>query len=187
MDTIATIQQRVSIPKLTDPGPTREQLDELIRSALRAPDHGTLRPWRFILIEGEARSKFGEALYDIRAGEGITDASLEKARMSPLRAPAIIVVVAAITESRIPDIEQEYSAAAAAQNIVLTAYAQGLGAIWRSGWPAFHPEVHRILGMGEGEKIVGLIYLGTPAVPAKPLPELDPTDFLRSWDGPPGS
>jgi nitroreductase len=183
VDVIKAIQNRVSIPKLTDPGPTAGQLDEMIRGALRAPDHGALTPWRFILIEGDDRTKFGEALRSIRENEGVEGALLEKARLSPLRAPTVLVVAASTTEGRIPIIEQEYSAAAAAQNIVLTAHAQGLGAIWRSGWPAFHPEVKKLLGMEDSEKIVGIIYIGTPAVPPKPLPDLDPADFLQRWDG----
>ena len=158
-------------------------MEDMIKGALRAPDHGALTPWRFILIEAEARQKFGEALYAIRKKEGISGAPLEKARLSPLRAPTILVVIASITESKIPAIEQEYSAAAAAQNIVLIAHAQGLGAIWRTGWPATHPEVKELLGMEDSEKIVGIIYLGTPAVPPKPLPDLNPVDFLESWDG----
>jgi nitroreductase len=183
MDVIEAIQNRVSTPKLTEPGPTPGQLDDMIKGALRAPDHGALTPWRFILIQGDARQKFGEALHAIREKEGVTGALLDKARLSPLRAPTLLIVVASTSECKIPVIEQEYSTAAAAQNIVLTAYAQGLGAIWRSGWPAFHPEVKQLLGMEESEKIVGILYLGTAAVPPKPLPELDPVDFLRSWDG----
>jgi nitroreductase len=183
MEIVKTIQERVSIPKLTEPGPSADQMDDMIKSALRAPDHGALTPWRFILIEGDARQRHGEALHEIREREGITGAALEKARMSPLRAPSILVVVASTTEGRIPVIEQEYSAAAAAQNIVLTAHAQGLGAIWRSGWAAFHPEVKTLLKLSDAEKIVGIIYLGTPAVPPKPLPDLDPVNFLQKWVG----
>ena len=59
MDALTSIQSRVSSGLLDEPGPTREQLQELIKAGLRAPDHGRLTPWRFLVVEGDARDRFG--------------------------------------------------------------------------------------------------------------------------------
>lgn len=181
MDALTNLQQRVSSSILAEPAPTKEQLAELFQAALRAPDHGALTPWRFVVIEGEARAKLGDVLHEIQvAAEAPTHAQL-KAQKAPLRAPMIIVVIASIKEGKIPPIEQEYSAAAAAQNILLAAEAQNLGAIWRTGWPAFHERVYAELGLTDSEKIVGFIYLGQRAGEKRPIAPLAADDFVSYW------
>ena len=62
MDTITALTTRVSSPRLDQPGPSDEQLDLLLRAAIRAPDHGLLRPWRFIVLEGEQRERLGDIM-----------------------------------------------------------------------------------------------------------------------------
>src|SRR5678816_3617391 len=52
MDALELLLGRNSAVKLQDPGPVDHALDVIFRSALRAPDHGRLRPWRFIVIAG---------------------------------------------------------------------------------------------------------------------------------------
>ena len=53
MDAMKLLLERVSAVKLQEPGPSAEELDTILRTALRAPDHGRLRPWRFIVIEDQ--------------------------------------------------------------------------------------------------------------------------------------
>ena len=109
MDAITALHTRLSVPGLTEPGPSVEQLDTLLRAALRAPDHGIVRPWRFMVIEGEARERLGEIFADAqRADDPATDAAiLDKMRRNPLRAPTILVVVAETDpDNRVPVLEQ---------------------------------------------------------------------------------
>ena len=131
---------------------------------MRAPDHGRLRPWRFILIESAQRGAFGELLADqARRGKpGATPEVLERERQKAFRAPLIIAVAAVPAASaKIPAIEQVLSAAAAAQSMVLAAYAQGFNAIWKTGDAAYDDEVKRALGLEPKDSIVGFLYVGT--------------------------
>ena len=184
MDALTVLQQRVSSAILEAPAPTQDQLNEMFKAALRAPDHGALTPWRFLTIEGEARQKFSDALYQIRDKEGVTGRGLNKMKTIGLRAPMIIVAIASLKESeKIPDVEQDWSAVAATQNLILAAEAQGLGAIWRSGWPAFHDEVNALLGLSDKEKIVGYIYVGQRPEDRRPITPLAVDDYVSAWEG----
>ena len=182
MDALTVLQKRVSSAILDEPAPTEEQLQEMFKAALRAPDHGALTPWRFLTISGDARQEFSDALYAIREAEGITGRGLTKMKTIGLRAPMIIVAIASLKESeKIPDVEQDWSAVAATQNLILAAEALGLGAIWRTGWPAFHPEVNEFLGLSEKEKIVGYVYVGQRPEERRPITPLDVGDYISDW------
>ena len=184
MDALQALQQRVSCPRLTSPGPTPKQLEQLIRAAVRVPDHARLRPWRFLLIEGDSLDKFGELLVKAQLAQdpAASAAAMQKTRNKPLRAPAMIVAIASIKEHpKVPEIEQLISAGAAASNIVTAAFSLGLGAIWRTGTAAYQPIIKQGLGLVAGEHIIGFIYLGTPAAKLKPAPDLAIEDFYKSW------
>jgi nitroreductase len=110
--------------------------------------------------------------------------SLQRERDKALRAPAIVVVAARLHKGhKIPEAEQVASAAAAAQNVLLAAYAQGYGAIWRTGAAAYDPEVARALGFGPDDAIMGFLYLGTRAGDPMPAIRPAPRDFVRVWQG----
>lgn len=186
MDLLTALQTRVSCPLLTDPGPSEEQIQELVKAAARAPDHKSLRPWRFLLIEGDARLGMGELLAKAVMSDNpdADAAALDKARRKPLRAPTIIVAIATITEHpKVPEIEQIISAGAAANNLVTAAFAIGIGAYWRTGGAAFHPLVKEGLGLQENEQIIGFIYLGTPKTQLRPAPVAEPGEFIERWGG----
>lgn len=184
MDALELLLKRVSVPRLQEPAPTAQQLDVMLRSALRAPDHGQIRPWRFITIEGEARNKLGDLFV-----EGLlsttADASaelIEKTRCLPLRAPMLLIVVATITEhATVPAHEQLLAAGCAAHGILLAAHAQGVGAVWRTGAVAQIPHINAGLGLQDNEQIIAYMYLGTPINSLRNPPELDPAPFVRSW------
>ncbi|MFV0275963.1 MAG: nitroreductase family protein [Parahaliea sp.] len=178
------LKQRNSSARLENPAPGPGALREMIAAALRAPDHAWLRPWRFITIAGERRAAFGAELERcLLAREPQADtAARDKARNAPLRAPLVLVVVARLCQHpKVPALEQRLSAGCAAQAILLAAQAQGYAGIWRTGEAAFDPAVMAALGLAEAEEIIGFLYLGTRSGAAKPLPELDPDDFLSQW------
>lgn len=186
MDAIHALHNRVSSPLLKAPGPTAEQLQTLLKAAMRAPDHGMLKPWRFIIIEGQARHAFGDLLANVATSNNpqIGEAALSKARNKPLRAPMIIVTIACLAEHpKAPKIEQLISAGAAANNIVTAAFALGIGAYWRTGSPAYDEAVKSGLGLAENEQIIGFIYLGTPDGRSRRLPESDPSECSSYWPG----
>jgi len=184
MDALTALHSRNSVNLLSEPGPTKDQFDNIIKAGLRACDHGNLRPWKYLVIEGDARHKFGELLEQVKVnmdGKDLSDQTAKKVRSKPLRAPMIIAVVAKVTtDPKIPEIEQVLSAAASAQMMMTAAHAQGIGAIWRSGSLMFEKTMHEGLGLDENDQLVGFIYLGTPKA-IKPLPQLESKDFVEHW------
>ena len=98
MDALELLQQRNSASKLCEPAPTPTELNEMFAAANRAPDHGRLRPWRFRVVEGHARSRLGEVFASAakRRNPDVGDAELDKYRRQPLRAPFLLVVSAVI-------------------------------------------------------------------------------------------
>lgn len=186
MQALDLLLNRVSVGRLLDPAPDAVQRDLLFRAALRAPDHGQLRPWRFLCVEGEARVRLGE-LFAKALLAGNPDAkpeALDKARNMPLRAPLLVVVIATLhAHPKVPEQEQLLAAGCAAHGIVLAAHAQGLGAIWRTGELAYAAPVMAGLGLAGNERIVGFLYLGSVVGERRTPLALAPADFVSDWAG----
>lgn len=184
MQALDALLNRVSVPRLQDPAPSAEQREILFQAALRAPDHGQLRPWRFLTVEGDRRERLGEVLAEavvLKGGE-INQAAVDKARAAPLRAPLVVVVVARLQEHpKVPRHEQLQAAACAAHGILLAAYAQGIGAVWRTGELGYTEHVAKALGLAEGEELIAFLYLGTPVKAARVPEPLPAADFVRAW------
>jgi nitroreductase len=181
MDLIEGIESRTSALKLSEPGPTRAHIEQIIKAGTRAPDHGRLRPWRFVVIEGDARKRLGEAMANIlrRKIPDVAQAQLDAEAGKPMRAPTIIVVGAKISKAKIPEIEQVTAVAAALQNMFLAAHALGYGAMWKTGAVAYDRDTKEMLGLAAEDHIVGLLYLGTTAQPG-PL-VVAPLDGIVRW------
>lgn len=184
---IVALQNRVSVGELMDPAPAGADRDAIFRAALRAPDHGQLRPWRFLLVEGEQRLVVGELL--AAAEEAcfgpLTDGQRSKAAGRLLRAPLVLLVVARITpHAKVPEIEQVMSTACAVQNMLLAAQALGFGAMWRTGLVTFEPLLAEKLGLAADERLLGFLYLGTPGGEAKPVPALSVDKHFVAWQAP---
>ncbi|MDF2394431.1 nitroreductase [Pseudomonas sp. 3MA1] len=184
MEALDALLNRVSVPRLVEPAPSAAQREALFAAALRAPDHGQLRPWRFLTVEGQAREQLGELLVEavqLQGGE-VTQAALDKARAMPLRAPLVVVVVARLQEHfKVPKSEQLLAAGCAAHGILLAAYAQGIGAVWRTGELSYSPHVAKGLGLTEGEEIIAFLYLGTPLNEPRVAPTVDTSEFVSAW------
>ena len=180
---------RVSTPAnmLIEPVPNDEQLGQIFRAAMNAPDHKHLQPYRFITIRGEARQALSEVFVNavkIRKPDVDPD-YLNKQRQKPLRSPLIVVLVASLQdEPKVPEIEQMLCVGAVANNIMLANNALGFGSIWLTGDNSYDDNVCRPLGLTSSEKIIGFIYLGTPKVkkPNRETPNL--SDKVSDWVGP---
>jgi nitroreductase len=184
MQAIDALLNRVSVPRLIEPAPTAQQREVLFQAALRAPDHGQLRPWRFITVEGEARVQMGEVLAQAARlkDRDVSEAALEKARGMLLRAPLVVIVVARLQDHfKVPQSEQLLAAGCAAQNILLAAFAQGIGAVWRTGELVYTPHVAKSLGLAEGEQVIAFLYLGTPLNPPRQAPVVATEEYVSAW------
>ncbi|KKD01357.1 MULTISPECIES: NAD(P)H nitroreductase [Photobacterium] len=180
MDALSLLLNRRSLPKMTVPAPQGEALDNILRAGLRAPDHGALTPWRFIVSQGEGLQKLADILVSAAQADGAEEAVIEKASKAPFRAPMVITVVAKVQASdKIPVIEQHLSAGCAAQAMQMAAVAQGFAGFWRTGSWAYHAVVREALGVQGDDMIVGFLYLGTPDCRDVKAPERDLAQFVE--------
>jgi len=163
MDALDLVVNRRSASRLSEPAPKGEALENIIRAGMRAPDHGTLQPWRFIVIENEGRERFSQLLENTARNDNMEEKAIEKAKQSPFRAPMIITVVAHCeAHHKVPRWEQVVSAGCAVMAMQMAAQAQGFNGIWRSGAWTEHEAVRQAFNCREQDAIVGFLYLGTP-------------------------
>lgn len=184
MEALDALINRVSVARLDEPAPTAAQRELLFRAALRAPDHGQLRPWRFLTVEGEARAALGElfARAQLARDPQSPAAALDKARSMPQRAPLLVVAIACLkVHPKVPEVEQLLAAGCAAHGLLLAAHAQGIGAIWRTGELSHDANVAAGLGLAANERVVGFLYLGTPLGELRKPQQLEPAEFVAGW------
>lgn len=163
MDALDLVVNRRSASRLSEPAPAGEALENIIRAGMRAPDHGTLQPWRFIVVENDGRDRFSQLLEKAARDDNMEPKAIEKAKQSPFRAPMIITVVAHCEEHhKVPRWEQVVSAGCAVMAMQMAAVAQGFNGIWRSGAWTEHQAVREAFNCREQDAIVGFLYLGTP-------------------------
>jgi nitroreductase len=164
MELIAAIQTRSSAARLAEPGPTPEQLDILLAAAARAPDHGRLKPWRFIVLKDAVREAFTTAAVEAKRARipGMTAEQFASERGKLDRSPVIVVVGCAISrdQAKIPEIEQVVAVGAAAQNLFLAAHELGYGVMWKTGAAAYDPAVKAAVGLRPDDHIVAIMHLG---------------------------
>lgn len=177
MDIFEAIKTRHSISKVKADAVPRNVIEKLLDAGNHAPNHYKVRPWRFIVLTGNARNKLGDVMAASFADRNpdLPPEGLDKTRALPLRAPLMIVVgVDKPAEAKVLEIENISAASAASQNILLAAHALGLGAQWRTGDWARDVKVKEFLGLSEDQRIAGFIYIGYPesesvSVPRPPV------------------
>lgn len=177
-------RKSASVKTMGEPGPTPEQISEILRCAVRVPDHGKLNPWRFILFEGEARARFGDVMKarwrELHPEHG--ESTLGFVASMLLRAPVVVAVVSTAAEHpKIPVWEQELSAGAVCQTLLLAATALGVGCQWNTDWMCYDSKTKAAMGLAAHEKVAGLIYLGTPTAPLEERPRPDPQGLVTRW------
>lgn len=158
------------------PGPSSKQLTQILQAGARAPDHGKLFPWRFIVFEGKARDRAGDILAEVMEAEGERAKQVEEERGRFLRAPLVVAVISTARElHKIPLWEQELSAGAVCQNILVAATALGFVGNWLTEWYAYHSIVKENMGLKPGERVAGFIYIGTAKdeLEERPRPEMN--------------
>src|SRR5688572_24090050 len=165
-----------SAKAMEGPGPSKKQIEDILRAGARAPDHGKLFPWRFIVFEGKGRQRMGDILAEVMETEGERAKQVEEERNRLLRAPLVIGVISSAREQhKIPVWEQELSAGAVCQNILIAATALGFVGNWLTEWYAYHPAVKQKMGLKPGERVAGFIYIGTAKdeLEERPRPEME--------------
>ncbi|WMT85625.1 nitroreductase [Pelagibacterium sp. 26DY04] len=179
-------RRTVTAPFLAEPGPTQDQLAELLTIACRVPDHGKLAPWRFVIFAGAAREKVGQRLYDIaqRKWPERTEEQLAIERDQFLPAPLTVGVIStAAPHVKIPEFEQLLAAGNVAFNLCHAANALGFGAHWVTRWFAYDDEAVAMLGAREGERFVAFVHIGTPQTRLEDRDRPDPQALTTYWEG----
>jgi nitroreductase len=163
---------RRSAPVLKEPGPTRAELARILAAAGTVPDHGSLRPFRFVVVEGEGRAVFGDALARMAAEHrpSMPAAGLDKVRAKAFRSPTLIALIASPRNEKIERWEQHATAACAGYAVVLAAHALGVGANWKSLPFTRGAALAGVLGLTAEEEMFGWIHLGRASDEAAPAP-----------------
>lgn len=179
-------RRTVTAPFLAEPGPSPEELDQMLTIACRVPDHGKLAPWRFVIYAGEAREQVGERLHELakRKWPERSQEQLDVERKHFLPAPLTVGVIStAAPHFKIPEFEQLLAAGNVAFNLCHGANALGFGAHWVTRWFAYDDEAAAILGAKEGERFVGFVHIGTPQTRLEERDRPDPKALTTVWKG----
>jgi nitroreductase len=170
MDVREAIHQRRSIGKVKQDPVAREIIEDILEAGVWAPNHAHTEPWRFWVLSGEGRKLLGRGYAEVAIADAKTALSAaeeENLRIAnekkAFRAPLVIAVAVSPAEKRVvPEIEEFAAVHCAVQNMMLTAHAHGLGTIWRTGDPTYHPKMKENFGLVGKEEMVGFIYIGYP-------------------------
>lgn len=190
-EVLAALRRRRSAARVTSERPPRAVVEQILEAGAQAPNHHKTRPWRFIVLAGEAREALGEIMAQSAADRAGTihgadlDSLMAKQRSKPLRAPVIIVVaVEPSAAPKVVEIEEVAAGAAAVENMLLAAEAVGLGAMWRTGPAAYDPAVKRLLDLPETAHIIAFVYVGYPDLPDLLDRKREATSLTRwmGWD-----
>jgi nitroreductase len=177
---------RSSAQGLQDPAPDAAALDAILAAGLRAPDHGKLRPWRFIVIGGADRAAYADiavAAMQVRQPDA-PDSEAVRMRGKILGAPLIVGLgVQIMPNHKIPEIEQVMAVAAAAMNMLNAAFALGYNGKWITGPNSYDPAVASALGLAPPNRLAGFLYLGTPANPVLSVPRPAVAAHRTDWHG----
>jgi nitroreductase len=182
----STLLARHSTPsrQLGAPGPTDQQLLQMLQIAVHVPDHGRLSPWRFVHIHGDARNALGQLVAE-RVKErdaGASDDKIAKERARFNHAPCVIVVIARLTPGhKIPESEQVQSGSCVCFALLQAAQAHGFGAQWLTGFAAYDAKILEGLGIGANEHVLGFIHIGSVLTPYEDRPRPDPSTLLTEW------
>lgn len=180
-------RRSIVVRDMAGPGPTDEDLEKILRSGMRVPDHGRLTPWRFIVIRGEARDKMGKVLGEAfrLANPDCIDEQVEIEEERFTRAPIVIAVVShTVPEHKIPEWEQILSSGAACQTMLTAALGMGYAAQWITEWCAYNDHVKGALGLEPRDRIAGFLYLGSRKQEPTDRQRPDYEDIVSEWTGP---
>ncbi|MBB3947601.1 nitroreductase [Rhizobium skierniewicense] len=179
------VRRSTPAPQLTEPGPDRAEIEEILRLTVRVPDHGKIAPWRFIVYRGEERERLGNAALK-RALEKTPDLSAEYQEVERTRftrAPLVVAVVStAAPHVKIPEWEQVMSVGAVCLNMLFAANAKGYAANWLTEWVSYDEALFPALGVNPGEKIAGFIHIGSTTFPPVERPRPQLSDVV-TWVG----
>jgi nitroreductase len=190
LEIVEAIEKRQSIGRVKQDPVPREKIEQVLESAIHAPNHKITEPWRFHVFEGKGRGEFARARAEMARlmaeeegeDEELISGRVSRERKKAFRSPVVIAVISLAGRDEIETLENYAACSAAVQNMQLTAHALGLGCIWRTGPVAYHPHMREFFGLGEGDRIVAYLYIGYPNMGWRPRRRL-PAEERTVWHG----
>ena len=179
------LRRSLTVKDMVHPGPSEEQLKQILEIGSRVPDHKKQVPWRFLIFEKNTRKKFGKILRAIfaknypKTNEKMLD--FEENRF--LRAPLVIAVISTADKDnpKVPEWEQILTAGAVCQNILIASNAMGYASQWLTEWYAYDKVVLKKLNLNLNERIAGFIYIGTGSKQPKERGRPDLANLVKKW------
>ena len=180
------LRRSLTVKDMVHPGPSEEQIKQILKIGSRVPDHKKQVPWRFLTFEKSTRGKFGKILRTIfaknnpKTNEKILD--FEENRF--LRAPLVIAVISTADKDnpKVPEWEQILTAGAICQNILIASNAMGYASQWLTEWYAYDKVVLKELNLNPNERIAGFIYIGTASKQPKERGRPDLANLVKKWE-----
>ena len=180
------LRRSLTVKDMVHPGPSEEQIKQILKIGSRVPDHKKQVPWRFLTFEKSTRGKFGKILRTIfaknnpKTNEKILD--FEENRF--LRAPLVIAVISTADKDnpKVPEWEQILTAGAVCQNILIASNAMGYASQWLTEWYAYDKVVLKELNLNSNERIAGFIYIGTASKQPKERGRPDLANLVKKWE-----
>lgn len=188
MTSLDLLLSRFSTDALVEPAPAGAVLESILSTAMRAPDHGKLRPWRYAIVQGDARRALAERVVASmkRLDPEVPQAKVEKRLSRFSTMPMTIVLGMHLRpEHKIPLLEQELAVGAAAMNVLNALHATGFGGVWVSGDVAYDPELAAELGFPAPHRLAGFLFVGTPQAGATGPKRRPVDDYVAQWTGAP--
>ena len=172
--------------QLAGPGPSDDELEQMLTIAARTPDHGQLTPWRFVVVDDGQRDALAallrQALAEEFPGAPLARHSKEE-EFAHYGGKLVVLVAAPVADHKIPVWEQELSCGAAGLNLLLAAHAMGHVAGWVTGWRAYSPRVTAAF-CRPGQRIAGFIFIGTSSVDLEDRAHPDLAEVAQTWSPP---
>lgn len=171
---IDMLLSRQSNPYLIEPAPNADDLDLILKSGMRVPDHGGLLPWLFTIVAGDGLERlsdlFVSVVTHVDEKDTVDEVTLAKVKKMPYRAPMIIVISTQYQEHKVPKQEQLITAGCCVHAMQMAAFTLGYGAVWRTGELAYNDKIKQGLTLKVTDDIVGFLYIGTTSktLPTKP-------------------
>lgn len=162
------IKTRRSVKSFKDTPIGHDVIRELLDTAVWAPNHKMTQPWRFIVLQGEAKNKFAQLRREVAynkmkdAVETVRTEQANRVYETISKVPTILFAI--ITTNEDPTIAQEdyVSCACVVENFMLLAWEKGIGTAWKTFVDT--PAIREFLGIREDERVVSTVYIGYPEV-----------------------
>lgn len=174
---------RSSTDDLLTPAPQGEQLERILSAGVRAPDHGKLRPWRYIVVQGDARAALAQQVVAALERQAPETPEKKKEKMVHRFSTMPMVIglgMALRSNDKIPLQEQVMASAAGAMNVLNGLHLEGFGGVWVSG--AYCEDRTLLTRLGV-DGLAGFLFVGTPQEPDRVKRRPDVAHYMVDWNG----